>query len=385
MVYKDLYELPIVCMKYNEKEISTDWDIIVIQNNETLLYANHIIRNLGNIPHVFISHSSLPNDQVVPYCQLYRVIKIADTIDHGWGVPDSLFDVIYNPVNMPGFMPYTCKENPPYNILLVSRLDPDRIELVRDIISALNHLPDYRLHVVGGGLAYLLKSISNKNIVFEGQHIEVDHFFKQADIVIGSGRTAVEGMSHSKPVIIAGLRGLGGLITTENYERFRNKMFSGRYKGKLNERIPREGLITSILAAQKNGKLADIVCQNHQNVDQDFGLDKIATQFERLLFRVVTLHHQIHDDAEILNLKPLFNSNCEIFRNGDDNSFEMYRIDSGQYLGYMDKRGRALVAKFDGETVLEDCARKAGLKSGDDLSEFIRITREFWYQKIITF
>lgn len=385
MVYKDLYELPIVCMKHNDKSISADWDIIVIQNNETLLYANHIVQKLGNIPHVFISHSSLPNDQVVPYGQLYRVIKIADTIDNGWGIPDGLINVIYNPVDLPFFVPYECKENPPYNILLVSRLNPDRIELVRDIISALNHLPDYRLHVVGGGLDYLLKSISNKNIVFEGQQVQIDNYFRKADIVIGSGRTAVEGMSHSKPVIIAGLRGLGGLITIENYERFRNMMFSGRYKGKLYERIPREGLITSILAAQKNSSLADIVCTNHHNVGKDFGMDKIATQFERVLYEVKKLHHQIHDDKEILNLKPLFNANCEIFRNGDDNTFEMYRIDSGQYLGYMDKRGRALVTKFDGEHTLEDCGRSAGFKPGEDLSEFIQITREFWYQKIITF
>jgi glycosyltransferase involved in cell wall biosynthesis len=334
---------------------------------------------------VFVSHSSLPNDQVIPYRQLYRVIKIADTIDHGWGVPDSLFDVIYNPVDPPAFEPYESKENPPYNILLVSRLNSDRIELVRDIISALNYLPDYRLHIVGGGLAYLLKSISNRNIVFEGQQVSVANYFKKADIVIGSGRTAVEGMSYSKPVIIAGLRGLGGLITVENYERFRNMMFSGRYKGKLNEGIPREGLITTILAAQKNSSLADIVHKNYHSVCKDFGLKKIASQFERVLIEVLKLHQQIHDDIKILNLKPVFNMNFEIFRNGDDNTFEIYHIESGQYLGYMDKRGRALVAKFDGEHSLEECSLLAGFKPGDDLSEFVRITREFWYQKLITF
>jgi hypothetical protein len=162
-------------------------------------------------------------------------------------------------------------------------------------------------------------------------------------------------------------------------------MFSGRYKGALNERIQRAGIIASLLATQKNGNLKEIINANYENVKNDFSRDKIADQFEQVLSEVAKLHRQIYDDLEILDLKPLLNPRCEIFKNGNENTYEIYRMDSGKYLGFMDKRGRALIAKFDGKTTLKNCAIKAGLMKSDEMDALIDVTRKFWNLKIITF
>ncbi len=385
MVYKDLYDLPIICMKSREKNINREWDVIVIQRTQTLNHANHLIQQLSDLPHIFISHSSLSDDQIVPYRQLYKVIRIADSIDRGWGIPENMHTVIYNPVDVPKFRPYHWREKPPYNILLVSRLDSDRINMVRDIIYAVNQMPDYRLIIVGGGMDYLLKSICNQNIIFAGQQLDTEEFYQQADLVIGSGRSAVEGMAYCRPVVICGLRGLGGLITPENYERFRNMMFSGRYKGKLHERIPVQGLIASILAAQKCSNLNDYIHENYNSVNRDFGLNRVANKFESVVHEVVNLHSQIHNDNHLLKLRPVFNSECEICKHTDGKSYQIFRLDSGQYLGHTDQRGRALLAKFNGEYSLCECARFLGCENGNGISDILNITRQLWYQKLITF
>lgn len=385
MVYKELYDLPIVCMESRLREINSEWDVIVVQHTQTLFYANHIIQQLKDTPHVFISHSSFSNDQIVPYRQLYKVIRIADTINSCWGVPEEMQSVIYNPVDIMSGCSFKWPGKPPYHVLLVSRLNPDRLELVRDIVFAINQMPDHQLHVVGGGLDYLLNAIANDNVVFEGEQVDVRNFYQNADIVIGSGRTAVEAMAYGKPVIIAGLRGLGGLVTPENYERFCKIMFSGRFNGRFNERLPREGLITSILAAQKNANLADIVNKNYQSVKKDFSSSLIASLVESVLHEVVYLHNQIHDNSGILKLKPKLSANCDIIRNGDASSYEIIRLTSGQYLGHMDQGGRKLVAKFNGQHTLQECADILGWKRDDCLSDFILATRQLWFQKIITF
>jgi glycosyltransferase involved in cell wall biosynthesis len=385
MVYKDLFELPIKRLNSNVREMEEDWDVIVIQHTQTLFYANHIIQQLPDTPHVFISHSSLSNDQILPYRQLFKVIRIADSIYNNWGVPDEMQETIYNPQFIPEFQAYALPRTKPFNIVLISRLNPDRVELVRDVIFTINQMPDYDLHVVGGGMDYMLRSSANENISFEGEQLDVQTFYRQADLVIGSGRTAVEAMAYSKPVIIAGLRGLGGLITPDRYERFKKIMFSGRFDGTLNERIPREGLIASIMATQKKVNLPEIVRENYFKVKQDFDIRHIAQRIESTLINVVELNNYIHNPDLIINLKPKMVSNCELIRDSANGSYNIIRLTSGQYLGHLDQTGRRIIARFNGKNTLKECLQMQSLNNPECLDEYIIAVQKLWHNKIITF
>ena len=385
MVYKNLYDLPIIRMDSRTRLVTTDWDVIVIQHTRTVFYANHIIRQLPDVPHVFISHSSRSDDQILPYRQLYRVIRIADTLTNSWGVPDEMQEVIFNPVHIPKYVPYSPPVKPPFKILLVSRLNPDRVELVRDIVFAVNQLPDFQLDIVGGGLDYMLRSSANENINFEGEHVDVTGHLREADFIIGSGRTAVEAMAFAKPVIIAGLRGLGGLVTPDRYERFKMIMFSGRFEGKLNERVPREGLIAAIMAAHKNINLPEICKENYRLIQNDFDLANIAAHFEAMLAEVIELNRNIRDPRKIITLKPRLASNCEIIRDGHNGGFKIIRLTSGQYLGHVDQEGRKLLSLFNGNKTLLETAGSNGSKDQSSLEDYVETTQKLWDNKIITF
>ena len=385
MVYQNLHELPIIRMDSTTRMITTDWDVIVIQHTRTVFYANHIIRQLPDVPHIFISHSSQANDQILPYRQLYRVIRIADTLTNSWGVPEEMQEVIFNPIRIPRFVLYTPPVKPPFKILLVSRLNPDRVELVRDIVFAVNQMPDFLLEVVGGGLDYMLRSSANENINFEGEHEDVTGYYRGADLIIGSGRTAVEAMAFAKPVIVAGLRGLGGLVTPGRYERFKKIMFSGRFEGKLNERVPREGLIAAVMAAHKNINLPDICKENYRLVQNDFDLSNITIHFETILAEVIELNLKIRDPREIVSLKPRLASNCEIIRDGQNGCYRIIRLTSGQYLGYVDQEGRKLLSLFNGNKTLLETASGHGDTDKSSLENYVETTQKLWDNKIITF
>jgi hypothetical protein len=215
--------------------------------------------------------------------------------------------------------------------------------------------------------------------------VDVSEFYQEADMVIGSGRTAVEGMAYRKPVIVAGLRGLGGIITPENYPRFKKIMFSGRFNGALHEGIPPAGLMASILAAQMKEEMDDIISSNFKNVCKDFSRSKIANRFERILNKIVMLHGLVENDESILSLKPVRCSNCEIAKNNNAGIETIIRRSTGQILGYLDVAGRKLFESCDGKHSLRECIPKAMDHHNKYVADFIATMRNLWYQKIITF
>lgn len=74
----------------------------------------------------------------------------------------------------------------------------------------------------------------------------VDQWIEKADIVVGSGAIALEGVLHRKPVIVVGEYGFGGLLNPDNLIVHHRNNFQGRIGGRKDEYFPLDGLLKDI-------------------------------------------------------------------------------------------------------------------------------------------
>ena len=385
LVFKDLEKMDIVRYSIMTKMISTEWDILVIQNALTLTAASHLLHQLKGIPNIFISHSSLNIDQISPYPDLFKVVSIAKTISNSWGIPDEMVRVIFNPHVIPKYNSYKRRRHGPYKILHVSRLDPDRTNTVRDIITVFNNLAECHLTIVGGGWDYMLKKCANNNISFVGEQADVSAYYKETDLVIGSGRVAVEALSYCKPVIVAGIRGLGGLVKPENYERFKGIMFSGRFDGILQEKISSELLKNEIVTTLSNNRLQEIVNNNYALVKEDYNIQHIIPEMVSLFNDVTNINKQLSDFNTFTQLKPRLASNCKFYKNGKSDTYQIRRHPIGKILGQINREGKEMLECFNGKNSIDDIAFSFAYNNKKDLVDLSAGLRELWNEKILIF
>ena len=78
---------------------------------------------------------------------------------------------------------------------------------------------------------------------------ETGKLIEEADLIIGSGITAYEGVARRKPVIVVGDYGLGGLVTPDTFRSQYNNRFRGRINGMKDEYFSLESLEKDIKKA----------------------------------------------------------------------------------------------------------------------------------------
>ena len=60
---------------------------------------------------------------------------------------------------------------------------------------------------------------------------ETGKLIEEADLIIGAGITAYEGVLRRKPVIVVGDYGFGGLVTPDTFRKHYNNRFRGKING----------------------------------------------------------------------------------------------------------------------------------------------------------
>lgn len=129
-------------------------------------------------------------------------------------------------------------------ITLISSFDSSKVKSILIILESVEKLfsegHHFQLIFIGGkGDFYnVVKSKSEKicrnygkyRIIFLGQIPRAYRLLKFSDIVIGSGRSAFEGMFFQKPTIVVGVNGFAGIVSPDNIEEISWYNFSGRNK-----------------------------------------------------------------------------------------------------------------------------------------------------------
>ncbi|MCB0746024.1 MAG: hypothetical protein KDC52_03555 [Ignavibacteriae bacterium] len=379
VIFKEFQDKNLILYDMEQEEVNEEWDIIILQHADILYYTQRIIQQLKNVPIIFISHSSSPNDQITTDNRVMKVLKIAEGVaSSNWDYPEEFIETHRNPIIIKQDSTYLKPRNPK-NILLLSRLAEDKADIVRYIISTINRLPKYNLLIAGKAVFYeKYYSISNGNIKFLGQVENTDLLFKNTDLVIGSGRVALEGIANKRPVLVAGFRGLGGLVTPDNFQEYVKIMFSGRIGGQKAEKIERFDLEKKIETIFNNEKITDIVERNYLLLKQIFDHKLVVTKLEKTINNLIELFEMVNDKTRIVNLKPKLVSNCD-FKNYDKQIIIERKV-SGRQICVIDNELHAIISKLNGKKKIGQFLSKNIV----DNSTLLQNIKELWELKLLS-
>ncbi|MDF2892294.1 MAG: epsD 1 [Clostridia bacterium] len=131
-----------------------------------------------------------------------------------------------------------------FKVVYVSRIDRDREIILESILQLLPQLIEktksLQFFIVGGGnILHSIKEAAEKinrtagrdALVVTGSRMDINRFNAMADLFIGFGRSSLEAMASSQPVIIAGNQGYIGLLNENNIDLAIKTNFSGRGQG----------------------------------------------------------------------------------------------------------------------------------------------------------
>lgn len=111
-------------------------------------------------------------------------------------------------------------------LLYVSRLEGRKAGICKNFIRAAQHYMDTRsdVHVVVAGGGPHLNSIRklaaqkhSRRIHILGERLDTVPLFSISDVVVGTGRVALEAMSCKRPVIAVGIKGIFGIVKPDNF------------------------------------------------------------------------------------------------------------------------------------------------------------------------
>ena len=111
-------------------------------------------------------------------------------------------------------------------IAFIGRLTGPKGEIAKKLIATVfPHFPDIQFTIVGGPIADGLQARAGTNIEFTGWIADLAPLFTQFDLVIASGRTAIEALYAGVPVLAVGEARCVGFIVRENLSEVQRTNF----------------------------------------------------------------------------------------------------------------------------------------------------------------
>ncbi|HZG18345.1 MAG TPA: glycosyltransferase [Candidatus Bathyarchaeia archaeon] len=230
-------------LKQSYRRIMQDNQINIVHVHQTPsgLVAAAAAKELG-IPVVFTMHGTYyPKGEAVQLAQLCEaVITVSKPVQRYWQKAQIPSIVISNGVDFEAYHPITetdlqAAELPDIPsdatvVTYVSRLAWQKATVCNMVLRAsrllLPEIENLHIVVVGTGASSfhvhelaknLNKAVGKPYIHVVGEQTEVQPFYGISDLVIGTGRVALEALACGKPVLAIGNHGFFGLVTPSSY------------------------------------------------------------------------------------------------------------------------------------------------------------------------
>ncbi|WP_316838060.1 hypothetical protein [Pedobacter nutrimenti] len=323
------------------------------------------------------------------YIALGKEVKLLD-----WGVPGELISNFEYPFfERPDPFPLKASKGYPGKIFYILDDVPDGINLsiCLSVIKSFNSLLHLEFYcVVPSALISLLEQVANDNIIFFANTSDYSSFFSECGLLIGSESIAAKGILSNLPVIVAGKKGFGGLVTKDNLISFLPNRFSGRPGGNFNERISPVLLVQEIiyvLDVMNTKELDDLVDISDHGIERmkAFFWENIFDSIKGMISEQCLLREYIHDDSLILQVKPKLSSaivvdKLELISGG---IFCLRNIHTNKMLAEITDAEAGLIEQCNGENRVSDLVVMAG-KNGD-INDCMEFLRSLWELRVIHF
>lgn len=185
-------------------------------------------------------------------------------------------------------------------VMYASRLAWEKADVCLEVIRSVAELRaqgagDVRLLIVGGGSeSQRIEEHAREQQELSGERFiemvgEVDNihtYYAASDVVIGTGRVALEAMASGRPVLAAGSRGYAGIIRPEIYNSAWNTWF-GDHDAEW--RVTRRGLVRDLkeVMLMSGNRLSSLVEANLQQVRKMYQISRSCQEIMRIYERAM--------------------------------------------------------------------------------------------------
>jgi len=325
-------------------------------------------------------------NQPMYYLVIGKEVKLLD-----WGLPGELVSNFEYPFfeRLDHFSLKASKGKIVY--ILDDVPDGMNLTICLSVIKSFNSLLNLEFYcVVPGSLIPLLEQIANDNIRFFVNTSDYSSFFSECGLLIGSESVAAKGILSNLPVIVAGKKGFGGLVTKNNLISFLPNRFSGRPGGDFGERISPILLVQEIiyvLDVMNTKELDDLVDISDHGIDRmkAFCWEYIFDSIKGMIIEQCLLREYIHDDSLILQVKPKLSSvivvdQLELISGG---IFCLRNIYTNKMLVEITDSEARLISKCNGENRVSDLV--VMVEKNDGINNCLEFLRSLWELRVIHF
>ena len=233
---------------------------VIIENNIDFIYVHQFPCVLYILPAVFKTktpyiaylHSIIPKtcEWFMDTYDVYKILfpiyfeyasKIIAITNNVMKENELLFDqpknkymIINNSIDFSKFPDVKVTSlNYPYNrFLLFGRISKEKQDSIETAIKYYRYCkqkynPNISMTVVGDGDILKFVKENNPDIFFKGEVVDIQSEIKNADVLLGVDRCALESVASKKPTVVCGYNKNISLITSKNIEQAVKENFNG--------------------------------------------------------------------------------------------------------------------------------------------------------------
>lgn len=301
-----------------------------------------------------------------------------------WGIPaDFVESISAKPSNQVSFD--ISSEPSTNNVLCIIGFVEQGLYVARSIIATANWMAEHKFRIIFPGSSedlLFLRRLANSNVEIFPNRECIERLIDEAFVVIANGQDVPRMVGRGKKVLVAGLRGFGGLVDKDSYEVLHRFDFQGR---------PGAGLIEEIspsLLAQEIRYLTQVTINrcNATGTTAGFRYDKYLIQCFTTIEETVVMAARktilLHHNTDWVGLKPRRAINCTIGKT-KNNKYALLRSSMYSVLAILEDDIAHIVSQLDGIRTIEEIATTNNLTNPEDLNVLHDNMLTLWHLKSI--
>ena len=278
-------------------------DLIHCHGLESMILARKLY-DLTNMPYIITIHGLYYSKELLLYAckRAKHIIAVSKPVEQlvcgsVYGNDMDKVSLIYNGIKIKKGDEIIqnnnlkCKLGIPVDakvILYCSRLSFSKGRLAENLIHQAKNLLKDNIYILIAGNGVKKKSIDfyanqinceyKKNkIITIGNIYNINAYYGISDIVVGTGRVAIEALNFSKPIICTGIKDYLGIFSFENNNEILDTYFGDHG---FNHKIEKLSIESSIRYLLENpGKYKEISDWGKSYCDSNFDLEKLIKQY----------------------------------------------------------------------------------------------------------
>lgn len=348
------------------------WKLVILQDASWWIPQ---LDSLKKHPCLFVTTRSDIEGHIAPFPNLYGIINLGNANLNLWDIPEEMQLYLHQPVIQTGHY-YFFEQNPETVHIAYCPTGNSVYENDWKLIAFLE-TTNAELTIISNQYQGVAASFPPSVKIVPRKHLT--KIFKKAHAVIASGIDALLALALEKPCIVLGDYGLGGMITTANYEQLRSIRFTGRKGGVYGEMVPSDLLEVEITKAFQFDSKANAE-KLRKMVWDTYNIKKFNAQIIQEADRIINLSAKIKNRTGRYELKPFLSSTWQI-KEIEGKCYIMYGKD---YFCEMDEEFSFLLQQCDGMTTIRELIIQ-GSYNKEEAKILWDNLYELWKVKLILF